>query len=342
MDIRRDVELQRFNTLALSGRAEYCALVTDLDQARAALAFARDRGLAVTVLGAGSNVVLTGDLPGLVIRVAIGGRELVTTRADHLELRVGAGEDWHATVEYCLAQGWYGLENLALIPGTVGAAPVQNIGAYGVELAQRFVALEALEIATGELRQFSGADCGFGYRDSFFKRTGRDRWLITSVTLALSQAPKLVLEYPALRAALAVLPEATQTPAAVAAAVCALRSARLPDPAVLPNAGSFFENPVVPEQQAQGLAARFPGLVTFPAPAGRVKLAAAWLIEHCGWKGVQQAGAAVHDRHALVLINRGGGATALLALAAAIRDSVQARFGVDLVAEPRILGGCWP
>lgn len=341
MDIRPDVELRGFNTLALPGRAAQFATVTDLDEARAALAFARERGLAVTVLGAGSNVVLAGDLPGLLIRVAIRGRALMAQGGDQLELRLGAGEDWHATVEYSLAQGWYGLENLALIPGTVGAAPVQNIGAYGVELAQRFVALEALEIATGALRRFDRGECAFGYRDSFFKRAGHDRWLITSVTLALCRTPHLVLDYPALRAALAERPPAALTPAAVAAAVCALRRARLPDPAVLPNAGSFFENPVVLAEQAQALAARFPGLVTFPAPGGRVKLAAAWLIEQCGWKGVARDGVAVHDRQALVLIHRGGGAGALLALAAAIRASVRARFGVELIPEPRILGGHW-
>lgn len=339
VDIRRDVELRPFNTLALLGRAQHFVTVADLDQAREALAFARERGLAVTVLGAGSNLVLAGDLPGLVIRVAIRGRALVAERDGQLELRLGAGEDWHATVEYSLGQGWYGLENLALIPGTVGAAPVQNIGAYGVELEHRFVALEALEIATGELRRFSGADCGFGYRDSFFKRTGRDRWLITGVTLALSRIPNLVLDYPALRAALATQSETALSPAVVAAAVCALRRARLPDPLLLPNAGSFFENPVVEASVAETLIGQFPGLVTFPAPAGRVKLAAAWLIDQCGWRGVQRDGVAVHDRQALVLINRGGGAAALLALAEAIRASVRERFGVELVPEPRILGG---
>jgi len=340
VDIRHDVDLRPLNTLGLPGRARHFAAVADLDDARAALAFARTRRLPVTVLGAGSNVVLAGDLPGLVIRVAIRGRRLVAERDGQLELRLGAGEDWHATVAHCLAQGWFGLENLALIPGTVGAAPVQNIGAYGVELAQRFVALEALEIATGVLRRFTPADCAFGYRDSFFKRAGRDRWLITAVTLALSRTPKLVLDYPALRAALAARP-APPSPTAVAAAVCALRRARLPDPALLPNAGSFFENPVVPAAQAQALAARFPGLVTFAAPAGRVKLAAAWLIEQCGWKGVARDGVAVHDRQALVLIHRGGGAAALLALATAIRASVRERFGVELTPEPRILGGDW-
>lgn len=341
VDIREDVELQPFNTLALAGRAAHFATLTDLDQAHAALAFARERGLPVTVLGAGSNLVLAGDLPGLVLQVAIRGCELVAERDDHLELRLGAGEDWPTTVEYCLAQGWYGLENLALIPGTVGAAPVQNIGAYGVELAQRFVALEALDIATGAGRRFERDECRFGYRTSLFKGDERDRWLITSVTLTLSRAPRLVLEYPALAEALTAQPATAHTPAAVAAAVCALRRARLPDPALLPNVGSFFENPVVAAGQAAALAARFPGLVTFPAPAGRVKLAAAWLIEQCGWKGVQRDGVAVHDRQALVLIHRGGGAVALLALAAEIRDSVRARFGVELVPEPRILGGCW-
>ncbi|MFZ5654142.1 MAG: UDP-N-acetylmuramate dehydrogenase [Pseudomonadota bacterium] len=340
--LRRDFDLRACNTLALAARAEYFAAVTDLDRAREALDFARARRLPVTVLGEGSNVVLAGDLPGLVVRVAIGGRRLVGERHGRLELQVGAGENWHATVAHCLRQGWYGLENLALIPGTAGAAPVQNIGAYGVELESRFLHLTALEIATGAIRRFSRADCGFGYRDSIFKQGERDRWLIISVTLELRRVPAPVLDYPALREALGDRPAAEISPAEVAAAVMALRRARLPDPAVLPNAGSFFKNPVVSAAAARALAARCPGLATFPAPGGQVKLAAAWLIEQCGWKGVERCGVGVHDRQALVLVNRGGGAVALLELARAVRRSVAERFGVLLEPEPRVLGATWP
>lgn len=341
LKIRRDFDLGACNSLALAARAEYFAVVTDLDSAREALRFAHARRLAVTVLGEGSNVVLAGDLAGLVIRVAIGGHQLLAERDGRLELQIGAGENWHATVEHCLRQGWYGLENLALIPGTVGAAPVQNIGAYGVELESRFLGLNALEVATGTARRFSLADCGFGYRDSVFKRDQRDRWLITSVTLELARAPAPVLDYPALREALGDRAERA-SPAEVAAAVMALRRARLPDPALLPNAGSFFKNPVVPAPEARALAARYPGLATFPAPGGQVKLAAAWLIEQCGWKGIQRHGVGVHDRQALVLVNRGGGAAALLELAREVRAAVAERFGVMLEPEPRILGAQWP
>lgn len=341
MDIRHDFDLGSHNTLALAARARHYISVSDLDSARAALQFARDRRLPVTVLGAGSNVVLAGDLPGLVIHMAIRGRRVTAERGGRLELEVGAGEDWHGTVEYCLQHGWYGLENLALIPGTVGAAPVQNIGAYGVELESRFRSLTALEIATGTVRRFSRAECGFGYRDSIFKQGERDRWLIASVTLELRREPAPVVDYPALRDALGDRPAAEISPAAVARAVVALRRARLPDPGRIPNAGSFFKNPVLTAARARALAARHPGLVTFPAPGGGVKLAAAWLIEQCGWKGVERCGVGVHDRQALVLVNRGGGADALLALAGAVRASVAERFGVTLEVEPRILGGDW-
>lgn len=342
MDIRDDFDLSPCNTLALAARARHFISVTDLDGARAALQFARDRRLPVTILGAGSNVVLAGDLPGLVIHMAIRGRRLAAEHHDHLELEVGAGEDWHGTVEYCLQRGWYGLENLALIPGTVGAAPVQNIGAYGVELERHFQGLTALELATGRIRHFDRAACGFGYRDSVFKREERDRWLITSVRLSLRRVPAPVLDYPALRDALGDRLEGAVSPEEVARAVVALRRARLPDPGQIPNAGSFFKNPVVTAARARALAAEHPGLVTFPAPGGGAKLAAAWLIESCGWKGVQQGGVGVHGQQALVLVNRGGGADALLALARAVRTSVAERFGVELEVEPRILGRQWP
>jgi UDP-N-acetylmuramate dehydrogenase len=207
-----------------------------------------------------------------------------------------------------------------------------------VELESRFLELEAIAVATGETRRFTRADCRFGYRDSFFKGEGRDAWLITAVTLVLSRRPAPVLTYPALREALADIPAADVTPERVAAAVMALRRARLPDPAQTPNAGSFFKNPVVGADQARRLAERFPGLVTFPAADGGVKLAAAWLIERAGWKGVARAGVGVHDRQALVLVNRGGGAAALLALARDIRADVAERFGVELELEPRVLG----
>lgn len=338
MEIQHDVELRAHNSLALAARAAYFARVENVAEAHAALDFARNQALPVTVLGAGSNVVLAGDLPGLTVQVGIRGRAPVAERADRIHLEVGAGEDWHQTVEYCLAHHWYGLENLALIPGTVGAAPIQNIGAYGVELESRFVALEAIAIATGETRRFSRADCGFGYRDSLFKGAGRDAWLITSVTLALSRRAAPVLTYPALCEVLAAVPAAEITPERIAAAVVALRRARLPDPVRVPNAGSFFKNPVVDAEQARRLLARFPDLVTFPAADGGVKLAAAWLIERAGWKGIERAGVGVHDQQALVLVNRGGGAAALLALARDIRADVVDRFGVELEPEPRVLG----
>ena len=339
MRVLTEEPLLRYNTLALQGRARAFLQVRAAAELERALAWARRQQLPVIPLGEGSNVVLAGDIEALVLRMAITGIELLEEDDKQASLRVAAGEVWHPLVEWTLRRGYYGLENLALIPGTVGAAPVQNIGAYGVELASFVRAVHCVDIASGRARTLAGDACEFGYRDSIFKRSLRDQVIITAVDLQLQRKPALQVNYPALAAALAQQPAAAITPQAVFDAVVGIRRSKLPDPARIPNAGSFFKNPVVAAALAAELAARFPGLPQYPQADGQVKLAAAWLIEYCGWKGRCRGGFGVHPEHALVLVNRGGSSGAdLLALAAEVAASVYDNFGIALEIEPRVYG----
>ncbi|HEY1608369.1 MAG TPA: UDP-N-acetylmuramate dehydrogenase [Paraburkholderia sp.] len=328
--------LRTHNTFGFDVRARLaCHIASEADLA-AAVRDPRAAGLRLLVLGGGSNVVLTRDFDGFVLLVGLRGRRVVREDAAAWYVEAAAGENWHEFVAWTLDERMPGLENLALIPGTVGAAPIQNIGAYGLEMAECCASVRALELASGEVVEFDAAACGFGYRDSFFKRAGRDRFVITSVTFRLPKqwAPKA--GYADLARALEVAGRVA-APAArdVFDAVVAVRRAKLPDPAQLGNAGSFFKNPVIDARQFDALAAQEPGIVSYPQTDGRVKLAAGWMIDRCGWKGRALRGAAVHERQALVLVNRGGATGAeVLELAQAIRDDVRVRFGVELEQEP--------
>ena len=282
-------------------------------------------------------MLLTADLPGLTLHQGIAGIEEVGREADHVLVRVGAGVVWHEMVMAALDAGWYGLENLSLIPGSTGAGPMQNIGAYGVELEERFLSLEAVEVATGEVHTFSHADCSFGYRESVFKRALKGRYVITHVTFRLSLLPELRLGYGAIRQELEAAGIADPTPRDVSDAVIRIRRSKLPDPAVIGNAGSFFKNPVVPQERLAALQGRFPDLPHYPAPGG-VKLAAGWLIDQSGWKGHDRRTHGVHDRQALVLVHKGGGTGAeLVRLAEDIQADVADRFGVELEREVNVL-----
>lgn len=337
MNVQTDVDLQPYNTLAVPARAEYYADVTERRQLPELLQFAREKALPLLVLGGGSNIVLKRDFPGLVLHIRLAGKTLVNEDRDYYRLKVAAGENWHELVQYTLEQGYWGLENLSLIPGSVGAAPIQNIGAYGVELKDVFDRLEAVDVATGELVEFNKDDCAFGYRDSLFKREGRDRYIIVSVTLRLLRQPHLKVTYPSLREALASVPLEALTPRDVSRAVCAVRQSKLPDPMAIPNVGSFFKNPLVGLDQFMELQMHHPGLVSYPVDARHVKLAAGWLIDRAGWKGVQRGPVAVHAEQALVLTNPGRASGAeVLALAEEIRHSIAAEYNVDLEAEPRV------
>ncbi|TNE93955.1 UDP-N-acetylmuramate dehydrogenase [Porticoccus sp.] len=336
LHIQSAVPLKSMNTLALPATAEYFCRVDTLDVLREALTWARDKNLKVTVLGGGSNVILADNIPGLVVAMAIPGIELDMQDNDRRLVHVGAGENWHQLVLHTLAKGWFGLENLSLIPGLAGAAPIQNIGAYGVELSEHFHSLAAIHVDTGEQVILSAEDCQFAYRDSVFKHAVRDQYVITSLTLALSSQPTLRLDYPALKQAIAQQNLSEVTPEVVSRVVCDIRRSKLPDPMDIPNVGSFFKNPVISSEQAEQLAGNYPQLVTYPQSDGSVKLAAGWLVDQTGWKGVSRGPVGVHQQQALVLTNRGGTGQQLLELADEIIHSVQSKFAITLELEPRI------
>jgi UDP-N-acetylmuramate dehydrogenase len=287
------------------------------------------------ILGGGSNVVLTRDVGAVVLKIEVTGRRLLAESADAWIVEAGAGENWHDFVGWTLAQGWPGLENLALIPGSVGAAPVQNIGAYGVELKDRFDSLDAVDLVTGRSVTLDAAMCRFGYRDSVFKHALAGKSVITRVRFRLPRPWQPVLGYLDLERKVAETGNRTPDAATVAAWVTSIRRAKLPDPAVIGNAGSFFKNPVVSAEQCRDIIGRDPELVHYPMPDGSFKLAAGWLIDACGWKGKSVGRAGVYERQALVLVNRGGASGAeVLTLARAIQESVYGRFGIRLEPEP--------
>lgn len=277
-----------------------------------------------------------GDFDGLVVRMAMRGRRWEQASGQDATLVLGAGENWHEAVLYAAGAGYRGIENLALIPGTAGAAPVQNIGAYGVELRDTLVSVTALDRETGKVITLEREDCEFAYRDSLFKRTP-GRYVIIEIRLRLSRSKPLQLGYRDLEEYLAGTSPSELTVTDVATAVMAIRRRKLPDPEMIPNAGSFFKNPVVPSADYENLLARYPDMVGY-AQSSSVKLAAAWLIDQCGWKGFRNENVGVHNRQALVLINHSGGTGRdILELAAKIRASVQDKFGVELEMEPGIV-----
>ena len=343
MQIERGVSLRSFNTFGLPAVADRLVRIASEADVRQVVDHP-ELGLAPKfVLGGGSNVVLTKDVTALVLKVEVMGRRLVEAREDAFIVEAGAGEPWHDFVAWTLEQGFPGLENLALIPGTVGAAPVQNIGAYGVELAERFDSLDAVDLVTGRSVALDRAMCRFGYRDSVFKHAGfgglAGKSVITRVRFRLPRPWRPVLGYLDLERKLAETGIAEPTPRQIFDWVCAIRAAKLPDPARIGNAGSFFKNPVVTPEQCRDIIARDPEIVHYPMADGTVKLAAGWLIDACGWKGKAIGGAGVYDRHSLVLVNRSGQATGgeVVTLARAIQESVYGRFGIRLEPEPVVL-----
>jgi UDP-N-acetylmuramate dehydrogenase len=336
----RDVDLSRHNTLALKAVADVAIDVTDSAQLPSLFAFATERGLPWWVLGGGSNVILPARLHGIVLLMRTRGITQLSGNAredDQVDISVAAGENWDDVVAHCVANRWHGLENLSLIPGSCGAAPVQNIGAYGVEVAQFITAVDYFDVRTQCFATLDNAGCEFSYRDSIFKHALRGRVIITGVQLRLHRMARVNLEYPALRAQFAA--GVSPTPAQVRDAVIALRRSKLPDPAQLPNVGSFFKNPIIPHAQFLALQQQDSRLVHYPQADGSVKLAAGYLIDQCGWKGRDDGRVRVHDQQALVLINRGGAAARdMLHTAAAIRADVAARYGVTLEIEPDVVG----
>lgn len=327
--------LKDSNTFGLDCRCRGYARFTDLPTLRSLL---REAESPMLILGGGSNLLLPETLQATVLHNAIPGIAILGRSEGSVIVQAGAGASWHDLVAWAVAQELGGLENLALIPGTVGAAPIQNIGAYGAELQDVFLHLEAIHRTSGEIRRFDRDECAFGYRDSLFKREERDQWVILNVAFRLAAKPVLRLDYGDIRQVLQERGVDRPGIRDVFDAVVHIRRSKLPDPSILGNAGSFFKNPVITAGQLQGLRERWPDLPAWPQDAGRYKIPAAWLIDRAGWKGHRAGDCGVHDRQALVLVNHGG-ATAddLIALARAISRDVYLRYGVRLENEVNIL-----
>ncbi|MEI6761160.1 MAG: UDP-N-acetylmuramate dehydrogenase [Betaproteobacteria bacterium] len=343
MLVEKNVPLRACNTFHIVARAHALVRIASEADVQAVLNSPEWGPAPRFVLGGGSNIVLTGDVKPLVLKVEIAGRRVVQDAAKVTVVEAGAGENWHEFVRWTLDQGYPGLENMALIPGTVGASPVQNVGAYGVELQDRFESLDAIDLHTGKTFTLNAAQCGFGYRDSVFKHASQPlglagRALITRVRFALPKPWRPVLGYADLDKKMAQTGVTQPTPQQIFDWVCEIRSAKLPDPARLGNAGSFFKNPTVSAEQCEDIIAREPRIVHYHLADGSVKLAAGWLIEACGWKGKTVGQAGVYDRQALVLVNHGGATGGeVMTLARAIQTSVYERFGLRLEPEPVVV-----
>lgn len=349
--LERNVPLQNHNSFGIQARAQRLLRLRDMADVDALLADDRLRSEVPFILGGGSNIVLTGDVKPLVLKMELSGRRLAGETAKAWIVEAAAGEGWHDLVTWTVQNGLPGLENLALIPGTVGGAPVQNIGAYGVELQDRFDSLDAVDLQTGQHFTLNAAQCAFGYRDSVFKHTRAEdgsgfglagRALILRVRFALPKPWKPVLGYADLEKKRLQHTDTVPTALQIYEWVCEIRRAKLPDPALLGNVGSFFKNPTVTPEQCADIIAREPKVVHYPMLSGNVKLAAGWLIDACGWRGKSVGNAGVYEKQALVLVNRGGPANPVtggevMTLAKAIQTSVYERFGILLEPEPVVI-----
>ena len=338
MSLQEHVSLRSLNTFGVEAQARYYSCIQDIPTLQELLSQDQLRALPKLVLGGGSNLLLVKDFDGWVIHMAIGGIEKLKEDQASVWLKVGAGVAWHELVLYCIAQGYAGIENLSLIPGTVGAAPIQNIGAYGVELSEVFESLEAMEIATGMVRTFTKEACAFGYRDSVFKNKLKGQYIILHVTLRLQKQPTFCTTYGALQATLVTMGVQTLSIKAISDAVIHIRQSKLPDPAKLSNAGSFFKNPTMDQACFEQLKRNYPTLPAYPLVQNQVKIPAAWLIEQCGWKGYRRGPVGVHQHHALILVNHGGATgQAIHQLAQDIQQSVKEQFDVELIPEVNLV-----
>ncbi len=336
MQIQENISLKPYNTFHVDARAKYFATFKNIDELSAPAT--PDPRLPTFILGGGSNILFTGNYEGLVLKNEITGIRKTGEDDEFVYINVGAGENWHRFVLYCIANNWAGVENLSLIPGNVGASPIQNIGAYGVELNEVFHDLKAFHWRTKTTQSFSLKDCEFGYRDSVFKRKYKDQFVITDVTYRLRKHPVFNTSYGAVEQELQKMGIQELSVKAVSDAVIRIRSSRLPDPGVIGNAGSFFKNPAIPNPQFQKLKKEFPAIVGYGNPDGTVKLAAAWLIEQCGWKGFRRGDAGCHERQALVLVNYGkASGREIYDLSEEIRESVSKKFAVPLEREVNVI-----
>jgi len=340
MQIQENFSLKRFNTFGIDAQARFFASFSNLNDLAALLT--PDSRLTThgspLILGGGSNILLTGNINGWVLKNEITGIDIVKEDDEFVYLRTGAGENWHRFVLYCIDHNYAGVENLSLIPGNAGASPMQNIGAYGVELKDVFYELEAFHLLDKTLVKFNAGDCAFGYRDSVFKNRYRNQFVILTVCFRLSKQPRFNTSYGAIAQELEKAGVKELSIKAISDAVIRIRSSKLPDPAVIGNAGSFFKNPQIGIEQFQQLKKTFPGIVAYPMEDGSVKLAAGWLIEQCGWKGYRKGDAGCHAHQALVLVNYGDASgKEIYDLSTAILESVQQKFGVMLEREVNII-----
>lgn len=337
MELQHNISLKPFNTFGIDANAKAfinISSTTDLKQAVTSGLFAGKH----LILGGGSNMLLSGHFDGLVIKNNLLGISILQETDSHVLLQSASGETWHQLVMFCVDRNWGGLENLSLIPGTVGAAPIQNIGAYGVELIDTFESLTAIDVLSGEERVFAKADCAFGYRTSVFKTIFKGKYFITDVTFKLNKHPETKVSYGAIQDVLAKDGITQPSIKDVSNAVIAIRSSKLPDPKVLGNAGSFFKNPEIPVSQYEQLKAEFHNIPGYPTHDNLVKVPAGWLIEQCGWKGKRVGNTGAHKDQALVLVNYGGATgQEIMYLAAAIQKSVSDKFGITISPEVNLI-----
>ena len=330
LQCEQNASLKPFNTLSLNSTARYLASVTTEDDLLAILQSVTAKRLPIFVLSGGSNVLLSEFIDALVIRPLLRGIRIIAENTQQVLVEVMAGEEWHPFVQYALAQGWYGLENLSLIPGYVGASPIQNIGAYGVEVSQYIHHIKAWHLPTGRWHILQPAQCQFGYRDSIFKQQPGE-WIISRVVFCLSRQPHLALNYGDVREQAGVHP----TPESVAKAIIQIRQAKLPDPKKIANVGSFFKNPVIDIAHYEQLKHHYPLLGSYPQPNGQVKVAAGWLIDQAGWKGKSIGSVGMYEKQALVLVNRHIASLAdVQQVSKAVQDSVFQKFAIRLEQEP--------
>lgn len=332
--IKENVSLKPYNTFGLEASARYFVEVTDLEELKQVLQdpFLSDKRK--LFLGGGSNILLLNDFAGVVIRIAIKGIKITEETSEYAILKAGAGEVWHEFVLFAIDKNLSGIENMSLIPGTVGAAPMQNIGAYGAEVKDTFDHLEALNLETLKVETFNATECAFGYRESFFKHEGKDKYVILNVSFRLSKKPEINVSYGAIKQTLEEMGIENPSIKDVSNAVIHIRRSKLPDPAEIGNSGSFFKNPEIPKEQYEKLKSAFPDAPGYVINEDIVKVPAGWLIEHAGWKGKKVGNVGVHDKQALVLVNFGNGKGQEIAdLAAAIKKSVFDKYGVDITPE---------
>lgn len=335
---RQDVNLSPYNTLGVEAKAKRFISIRTEEQIQEIANDARLQKLPHCILGGGSNVLFVDDYEGLVLHVAITGREIIREDDQHVWLKIGAGENWHETVLFCVERGWGGVENLSLIPGTAGAAPIQNIGAYGVELVDVFSSLEALSLQSGHKKIFTSEECKFGYRNSIFKNELRGKYIVTRVTLRLDKKPQLNTSYGAIQSRLDDKGIANPTLKDISDIVIEIRSSKLPDPKALGNAGSFFKNPIISAEKFAEMKEDHPHIPGYPQGDDRVKVPAGWLIEQAGWKGKVIGHAGTYKQQALVIVNHGGATgREILSLSQKIRASVAKMFDIELAPEVNII-----